>query len=451
MGPVLVGITLAASIASSATFVINPGFVYTHGVSAFIHFGVSATSGVTLGLIIMSKGFRRYGTQTGALTLPHWIGARYDHAWMRTYFAILNLVLAITFVVLIIKGSALVMVATLGLGYTVSVFIVVGFVFSYILLGGTYAHAYTNAFQGALMTVVAILLVASGFHLLGDGIGPFLARLSAEDPNLAKILNPSSALYSTPWEVFVTPFIVGFSLVCQPHILMKPLYLKEDRDLVLCLVVAAVVGFVFASILIVGLFARIEIPLGTTSQDAVMAFYIAKTFSPMLGVFISVALIAAGMSTMDGILVSASTIAGNDLFLGVLGDRLMPNATEERRQKAALRASRNLLIVMGIASLVFVLNPPKYVGLFAQMGIYGLVAASVAPILVGVFSTRVVAKDAFMAAIIGPVIHFVHYGYVVVVLDQTINPAVTATEGMMASLLFLLGATALRKRSLAVA
>jgi sodium/pantothenate symporter len=31
MSPYVVGITLAASIASTATFVINPGFVYQHG------------------------------------------------------------------------------------------------------------------------------------------------------------------------------------------------------------------------------------------------------------------------------------------------------------------------------------------------------------------------------------------------------------------------------------
>ena len=38
MGPLLVGITLAASVASTATFVINPGFVWKDGLSALLHF-----------------------------------------------------------------------------------------------------------------------------------------------------------------------------------------------------------------------------------------------------------------------------------------------------------------------------------------------------------------------------------------------------------------------------
>ena len=46
LGPIVVGITLAASIASTATFVINPGFVYVHGLSALRHLGVAVFAGV---------------------------------------------------------------------------------------------------------------------------------------------------------------------------------------------------------------------------------------------------------------------------------------------------------------------------------------------------------------------------------------------------------------------
>lgn len=439
MGPVLVGITLAASVASSATFVINPGFVYVHGVSAFLHFGVSATAGVTLGLVLLSRGFRKQGMTTGALTLPHWVGARFGHAGMRTYFAVLNLVLAITFVVLIIKGSALVMQHTLAMSYPASVVLIVGFVFSYILLGGTYAHAYTNALQGSMMVVVALVLVGSGLDLLGGGVGAFLADLGARDPNLVKAMNPESPLFSTVGEVFFFPFVVGFGLVCQPHILTKALYLRSDRDLTAYLVVSIVVGTIFALILLVGLYARVR-GLEVPSQDAVMAVYINQAFSPVVGVLISVALLAAGMSTMDGILVGASTIAGSDLMMGALGQRLFPSASDEDRQRLALRASRGLLVAMGLVSFALALDPPALVGLFAQAGIYGLVAASVAPFVFGVFVREVDARDVFAAAIVGPAVHFAHYLGVTLGTGAYLNPAVSATEGVIASFAVLGGA-----------
>jgi SSS family solute:Na+ symporter/sodium/pantothenate symporter len=444
MGPLLVGITLAAATASTATFVINPGFVYVHGVSALLHFGVASVLGVTVGLVVLSKGFRKHGNESGALTLPHWIGARFQHGGMRTYFALLNLALAISFVVLIIKGSALVMQHTLGLGYVTSVVIIVGFVFSYILMGGTYAHAYTNAFQGALMILVALAIVGSGLWLLGDGVGPFLDRIAAQDPNLVAPINPESALFGSAWEVFVCGFVVSFGLVCQPHILTKALYLKNDRDLNRYLVVAAGVGLVFAAILIAGLWARATNP-AIASQDTVMALYIQSAFSPLVGVLISVALLAAGMSTMDGILVSASTIAGNDLLLGSVGERFLGNRTPAERQALAFRVSRFILIAMGVVSFLIALDPPELVGLFAQAGIYALVAASVAPVAFGIFVERLSSQHVFAAALIGPIVHFAHYGWVVWIGGGFLNPAVSATEGVLASVGLLTGLTLLSR------
>jgi sodium/pantothenate symporter len=449
MGPVLVGVTLASSVASTATFVINPGFVYVHGVSALMHFGLAATSGVTIGLIVLSKGFRRHGDQTSALTLPHWVGARYDSAALRTFFAIVNLFLAISFVVLIIKGSALVMVATLGLGYVASVVVITLFVFTYILIGGTYAHAYTNFFQGVLMIGVAVLIVGSGLPLLSDGVGPFLDKIAAQDPNLVKAFNPKSPLYSDVWEVLITPFIVGFGLVCQPHILTKALYVRSERDLNRYLLVGASVGLIFACMLFAGLYARVTLPnLG--AQDAVMATYIKETFAPLLGVPISIALLAAGMSTMDGILVSASSIAGNDLFLGALGDKFFSKMSQDERAEKALAASRYILGAMGVIALVIALDPPVFVGLFAQFGVYGVVAASVAPLTFGIFVKEVNRRDVMASAVAGLGVHLGLYVYYLGFAGRTfvqVNPSITASAGAVTAVLLLGVATLVRRQS----
>lgn len=449
MGPLLVGITLAAAVASTATFVINPGFVYAHGVSALIHFGGAAQAGILVGLVVLSKGFRLHGNASGALTLPHWIGTRYDSPWMRTFFAVVNLALAVSFIVLIIKGSALVMQATLGLGYTASVVLIVGFVFSYIMVGGTYAHAYTNSLQGAMMCAVALTLVLSGIELFGEGL---LSEIAAQDENLLKPFNPASPLYSNAWEVLITPFIVGFGLVAQPHILTKALYLKNDHDVNRYLLFAAVIGFIFGAILVVGLYARVTIPLGTP-QDQMMAVYVNTAFSAdWIGAAIAVALLAAGMSTMDGLLVSASTIAGNDLFLGALGKRLMPNASEALRQQKALVASRSILIAMGLVAFLLAIDPPQFVGLFAQVGVYGVVAASVAPLTFGIFIPSLGKVEAFTAAVVGLFVHLIHYGFATWVEGRFINPSVTASEGVIVSIVVLfLVRTAVNRGPTAVA
>lgn len=431
IGPVTTGITLAAAIASTATFVINPGFVYTHGLSALLHHGVAAYGGVMVGLVVLSSGFRRLGLEGKALTLPHWVELRYRSRPLRTYFALLNLVIAVTFVVLIVKGSALVMQATLGLGYVASLSLIVVFVFSYILLGGTYAHVYTNLFQGALMIGVALLIFASGFHLFSEGIGDFWARLGRIDPSLVGAVNPQSDLFGDTFTVFVSGFVVGIGLVAQPHILTKALYLRSHRDLRAYLIVGVAVCIVYGLVLLAGLYARIEYP-DIHPQDAVMPTYLARAFPAWLGAPIAVALLAAGMSTLDGILVSASTIAANDVLLGALASRVGARSGADLGA-LGLRASRAVLVALGLASFLIALDPPRLVGIFAQWGIYGLVSASFAPIVLGVLVPRFSSLQAAAAAVAGPVVHFGHYGWATLWAEKVINPAVSATYGIAAS------------------
>ena len=59
MSPYLIGVTLAASIASTATFVINPGFVYVHGLSAYLHYGLAGSAGTITAFLTLSRGFLR--------------------------------------------------------------------------------------------------------------------------------------------------------------------------------------------------------------------------------------------------------------------------------------------------------------------------------------------------------------------------------------------------------
>jgi sodium/pantothenate symporter len=469
MNPWVVGITLAASIASAATFVINPGFVYVHGVAALMHFGVAAGLGIAVGLIAMSTGFRKVGARYKAITMPQWVGERYGSRAMAVYFAAMNL-LSITFMVLIVGGLSLVMQRTIGLTNVESLVLIIGFVFSYIFVGGTWAHAYTNTLQGAIMIVVSVIIVGSGAHYLSEGI---FDKMAAVGPELVGLVNPKSNLYSSFFSVYVSGFLIGFALMCQPHIMTKALYVKSDQDVYRYLAVTIAVSLLFTSLLVVGLYAHAmgispealrDPATGQIKQDLVMTVYLGKTFSaPMLAV-IAVALMAAGMSTLDGILVALSSIAANDLFLNLTRDNLLKDKTPKERSLAAHRASQVILVVMGLVTFLICLDPPKLLGIFGQLGVYGFVAASVTPILFGILVPTGHRDVAFAAGIAGPAIHFLLYAWVSGAqeakedLVQTVqgwgplgwifdtsapqlgllNPSVTATYGILASALIAL-------------
>jgi len=419
MSPVLIGITLAASISSTATFVINPGFVYVHGVSAYVHFGVAGALGIMSALFVLTRGFLRLGESQGSVTIPQWIFHRYQNQSLGFFFAVINL-LSITFVVLILVGCSLLVAGLFPVEQKTALLLVVFFVFSYVLMGGTYAHAYTNSLQGVMMLLVALGVFVHGLHYLGDDP---LNRLRAFGADYAAIFNPSSSLYFGFFSVFVSGFVVTFALMLQPHILTKVLYLRSAKDANAFIITTIVAGSVFMLMLMVGFYARLA-GYDIDSQDTVVREYLLREFmgSPageLVLAFIFVALLAAGMSTLDGILVSLSAM--------VVTDIMRPLGLAERH---GLKVSRYVLVGVGLIGLGLAWNPPQLVGLFAQKGVYGLAAASLVPILFGVILRGAIPVSVVApAAIIGLSTHLIcNLGLGIA------NPAISATYGIFAAL-----------------
>jgi SSS family solute:Na+ symporter/sodium/pantothenate symporter len=175
--------------------------------------------------------------------------------------------------------------------------------------------------------------------------------------------------------------------------------------------------------LMLGFYARLA-GYEIDAQDAVVREYLLREFMGSAGgeivlAFIFVALLAAGMSTLDGILVSLSAM--------VVTDILKPMGLADRH---GLLVSRCVLVGVGLIGLWLAWNPPALVGLFAQTGVYGLAAASIAPILLGVWLRGAVPLWVIApAAFIGLATHLTANLFLGVT-----NPAVSATYGIFAAL-----------------
>ncbi|MBT4790139.1 MAG: hypothetical protein HON90_01085, partial [Halobacteriovoraceae bacterium] len=140
-----------------------------------------------------------------------------------------------------------------------------------------------------------------------------------------------------------------------------------------------------------------------------------------------ITLLAAGMSTLDGILVALSSMVVNDIYIPYKGKDNIDSAK-------ALKLSRLFLILIGLISLVIAWNPPQLVGLFAQKGVYALAAASVIPIVVGVFSQEKVNPNyIFIASGIG------FFGHLILnTFGGVANPAVSSMYSIFMSALFII-------------
>lgn len=429
INPYIIGITLAASIASTATFVINPGFVYVHGFSAYVHYGIAGSLGVLSAFVVLSKGFLRLGEQNNSLTIPEWIYHRYGNRAFSLFFAFINL-LSITFVVLILVGCSYLITGLFPIDQKPALILILVFVFSYVLMGGTYAHAYTNTLQGIMMLLVTGFLLVKGIDNFDGGFFSSLREVSA---NYAAVFNPDSDLYYSFFSVFVSGFVITFALMMQPHILTKVLYLRNESDIKKFIATTVIVGAFFALILMVGFFARLqglEIPV----QDMVVRQYLLYSFhetlfDQLILTFIFLTLLAAGMSTLDGILVSLSAMVVNDIVTPVSGSK-----------SNGLAWSRWVLVVVGLIGLIFAWDPPRVIGLFAQKGVYGLAAASMVPVLFGVLVRQMSVGIAAAAALSGLLTHFYLHLY-----EGVANPAVSATWAILLSILVAVLGLAVKK------
>ncbi len=432
VSPVAVGLSLAASLTSAATFVINPGLIYLYGWSGVLGYAVAAPLGMFLGLVVFSKSFRRIGDRTRVLTVPQWIGDRFGEKRLSVWFAVLSL-LQVSFLVLIVVGLTLVLAQALALPTWVALLSVVAFTFTYILLGGAGTHVLTNTMQAGIMIVVALLFLGSGAKFFDHGISGFFQRLAAVGPHYADPVNPTSLLFRDWFEVFVANFVVGLAIILQPHIISKSLYLRSEKDVNRYLATAMVVAGLFFAVLVTGLFARLTFAGETIPPDTVMATYMVTEFSSFTRAVVVLGLLAAGFSTMEAILVALSSIFANDFLRHLTGGGRRDDPAWKAR---SLVYARWFLIALAPVTVALswkqIVAPSLSVAIFAQNGVYGLFAATFVPILLGIFTKSMAKGWIWAASATAIVVHFgMYYGQVTMYHN---NPAVPATCAIAASL-----------------
>lgn len=427
--PVAVGLSLAATTTSAATFIINPGFVALYGWSAFVAMSIALPLGLTISLVVLTHRFRRYGSSVKALTLSQWIGRRYDSVPFSRWIAALSFLL-LTFIVLICVGMTKVIAQALGAGEFGVLLGLVLFVFGYMMFGGANSLVYTNMVQALLMLVVAVAMLSSGRGYFSEGIAGFWARLEAIDPLLTASVNPTSALFRDWFEVFFCNFVVGVAIVCQPHIVTRSLLLRNERDVNRYLAVGIGAQILFFAVLFTGFYARLRFPdltLGGVAlkMDGIIPAYVVEVFSIALGLLVIMGLLSAGLSTLEGLIQSLSTTLTSDLFASLLG-------WGEGRESRVKVLHRGVIATLAAAAVGWshdqLLHPNLSVGILAQNGVYAFFSAAFVPVLLGISMKHPPQKAAFAASVAAFVIHFlVYYGGLTPYTQGAVrNPAVAA-------------------------
>lgn len=415
--PAFVGLSLAVSMTSAATFIVNPGLIAVYGFSGVLSFGIFFPLATIISLIVLTKSFRKYGQTLKAVTLAQWIGKRYESKNYALFMGFLSFLL-ITFIVLILVALTKVLSKALNANEILVLAVIIIFVFGYMMFGGANSLVYTNTIQAFVMLVVAFILLFSGYEYFKGGIDAFFNRLAQIDPVLTKPTNPQSVLFRDYFEIIFAQLVVGAAVVCQPHIITKSLFLKEEKDVNRFLTTAVIAEVIFFSVVFVGLYARLTFPEMTDGAeiiktDGIISAYVVKIFSNgilsvMVGLIVILGLISAGLSTLEGLIQSLSTTITSDIIRPIFGKYIKTDKAYIALNKLAIIF---LAVVSFLVSLDQLLYPKLSVAILAQNGVYAYFSVAFIPIVFGIFIKNVNIKAPVIASITAFVTHFtIYYG-----------------------------------------
>lgn len=453
--PVYVALSLAAAMTSAATFVINPGLVATYGISGYLSFGVVFPVASLVSLVILTKSFRKYGQSVNALSLSSWIRSKYDSKAYGLFVAFLT-VLLITFVVLILVAITKVISQALNANEVWVLAIIIIFTFGYMMFGGANSMVYTNVIQAVIMVFVAIILIGSGIQFMENGFVPFFEKLKSIDPNLVKVPNKLSPLFRDYFEIIFAQLVVGAAVVCQPHIITKSLLLKNEKDVNKFLIVAVAVQLLFFSVIIAGMYARLQFPDfmqngKVLNIDSIIPAYVISIFSGgivslLVGLLVILGLLSAGFSTIEGLIQSLSTTITTDIIKPIWGNNIKNDAKY-------ININRFVIVALAIVSFYIardqILNPKLSVALFAQSGVYAYFSILFVPIVFGIFVKKVKIGAALTGSLTALVVYYslyyilpalqhggMNFGYANLYFSDTVqNPAIAASIAIVTSLI----------------
>lgn len=404
MGVGLVSFTLASSFTSSAMLLVMPGYIYMDGLSGILYIIVFQQVGLLIGLLVVGTKIRRDGYSEKIISLPDFLFQKYHSNFLSGLFSVMTLSL-ISYMVLVVIAVAYLLMNLLAISYVTAVILTVLFVFSYSIAGGSYVHSYTNVFQSMLMLVIVLIIFAKAFPSSIIQWTSFIDEILSIDPEYFSFTNSKSFVFSSYSEVIYAALIMGFCNVFQPHIFNKSLYLDKSKSWTKVSFLSFFIMTLFNLAVVSGIFIRMRLP-ELTNPDTVMGLFITSQIPITIGVFVTVALTAAAMSTLDGLIIGISSCIGSEINKKLKDD------------SKTLFITRIIIALIGVSIIIIAIKPRNYIGIYGMWGFNILMASAFVPTLLALF-TKEPKKEVAIVSSFTAIIVFV----VVMSSGITINGA----------------------------
>jgi Na+/proline symporter len=401
-GPVVLGFSTAATMASAATILGLPGLVYGAGGYAGLWASIAKWPAFALGILVFAKPIRRLGGKFGSLSVPDWLGHMYDNDIVRVVAALL-----VTFqgawVIAQIAGMSQLISGLTVIPYQTAVLVATVAVFGYTFVGGESAVQSSDFFQGVLMVFVTLAAVAAGFWVIPGGFGNLAASVAQ---------NGSTTMFSEGFPIFDGPFAViawgvyFFALTISAPVGKKFLSLNSARDLKLYIGTVLFTMMIWDLAVLPGLYAVSLFPnLG--APDQAMVQLIGTAFPPIVAAAMAFAIFSASVSTVDSVIIALTVSYTNDLYRRFLVERgfVHGGKSEAEIDRYTVWLSRGFIVLIGVIAALLATSPPQYIAILVTTGNFGFISSAFAPVALGIFWDKANSTGALASLILGPIVY----------------------------------------------
>ena len=403
-GVLVSGIAYFSTQFSMGTFLGTPGTIYGVGYAGMAISVPGAVFCMILPALLIGRKLITLCHKYGFLTMADYLTDRYHSKNMSGVLGVMMLFFLVPMMGAQIIGAGVIVHVFTGLPEWVGVVGMGIIVILYCMSGGMKGAMMTDVIQGSLMIATAVVTFIVSV-VMGGGFSNINHTL--QSMNEAYLTFPGANGYM-PWTYYVSNIVLwSFFTMGQPHLFTKFFAMKDHKTMFKAILLGTA-GMFFSATLIewagVNGIASIQ---NIEKADQIIPMILQRGMNPFLASIFIAGIVAAGMSTIDGILVTTTGAVTRDIYQKIINK----NATDE----AVMSLSKVVTVIIGIVVICFGVFQPGSIfeiNLFAFSGM----AIFVVPILFGIYWKKATAKGAVAAVIVG----------IISLLLFTLNPSVKA-------------------------
>ena len=403
-GVVVSGIAYFSTQFSMGTFLGTPGTIYGVGYAGMAISVPGAVFCMILPALLIGRKLITLGHEYGFLTMADYLTDRYHSKNMSGVLGVMMLFFLVPMMGAQIIGAGVIVHVFTGLPEWVGVVGMGIIVILYCMTGGMKGAMMTDVIQGSLMIATAVVTFIVSI-VMGGGFSNINHTL--QSMNEAYLTFPGANGYM-PWTYYISNIVLwSFFTMGQPHLFTKFFAMKDHKTMFKAILLGTA-GMFFSATLIewagVNGIASIQ---NIEKADQIIPMILQRGMNPFLASIFIAGIVAAGMSTIDGILVTTTGAVTRDIYQKIINK----NATDE----AVMSLSKVVTVIIGIVVICFGVFQPGSIfeiNLFAFSGM----AIFVVPILFGIYWKKATAKGAIASVIVG----------IISLLLFTLNPSVKA-------------------------